>query len=78
MWCTPGHPKQGTVDVMTLVTMISYMDRAILCIQEGKTALAWASWKGHKQTVDVLLSAGAKPDIQDQVSWCVHGNLWFN
>ena len=44
---------------------------AILCIQEGKTALAWASWKGHKQTVDVLLSAGAKPDIQDQVTECV-------
>ena len=33
--------------------------------------MALASWKGHKQTVDVLLKAGAKPDIQDQVTECV-------
>ena len=33
--------------------------------------MALASWKGHKQTVDVLLKAGATPDIQDQVTECV-------
>lgn len=31
------------------------------------TALAWASYKGHKQIVNMLLKAGAKPDVQDQV-----------
>ena len=33
--------------------------------------MALASWEGHKQTVDVLLKAEAKPDIQDQVTECV-------
>ena len=31
------------------------------------TALAWAAYKGHTQIVDILLDAGASPDIQDQV-----------
>ena len=31
------------------------------------TALAWAACKGHEQVVDVLLKAGANPDIQDKV-----------
>ena len=49
-----------------------------ITIQEGRTALALASWKGHKQTVDVLLKAGAKPDIQDQVRGCtcVYDDQW--
>jgi ankyrin repeat protein len=33
----------------------------------GATTLAWAASKGHKQVVDVLLKAGANPDIQDHV-----------
>ena len=32
------------------------------------TALALAAYKGHKEIVDILLNAGAKPDIQDQVA----------
>ena len=38
----------------------------------GMTALAWASYNGYKQVVDVLLKAGANPDIQDpdHVRWC--------
>ena len=31
------------------------------------TALAWAARQGHKQVVDVLLKAGANPDIQNHV-----------
>ena len=32
----------------------------------GITALAYAANQGHEQVVDVLLKAGANPDIQDQ------------
>ena len=31
------------------------------------TALAWAARQGHEQVVDVLLKAGANPDIQNHV-----------
>ena len=31
------------------------------------TALAWAACQGHEEVVDVLLKAGANPDIQDNV-----------
>ena len=37
-------------------------------IQNGWTALKAASFKGHhKEVVELLLDAGAKPDIQDKV-----------
>ena len=32
------------------------------------TALAVAARHGHEQVVDVLLKAGANPDIQDKVT----------
>ena len=45
----------------------------MLIIQEnGMTALAWAAYEGHEQVVDVLIKAGANPDIQNQVTECVH------
>jgi ankyrin repeat protein len=31
------------------------------------TALAWAAQDDHKQAVDMLLKAGANPDIQNKV-----------
>ena len=43
-------------------------------IQDGLTALARAAYKGHEQVVDVLLKAGAKPDIQDKVIECVYAD----
>ena len=36
-------------------------------IQNGWTALQQASIKGHQKVVEVLLRAGANPDIQDKV-----------
>ena len=36
-------------------------------MQDGMTALAWAAYDGHTQIVDILLNAGASPDIQNQV-----------
>ena len=40
-------------------------------IQEyGRTALAAAARKGHEQVIDVLLKAGANPDIQEHVCSC--------
>ena len=43
-------------------------------IQDGITALAVAAHGGHEQVVDVLLKAGANPDIQDKVTGCVHAD----
>ena len=37
-------------------------------MQDGVTALAWAAHQGHKQTVHILLNAGANPDIQNKVA----------
>ena len=36
-------------------------------IQNGVTALKQASSKGHHKVVEVLLGAGANPDLQDKV-----------
>ena len=42
----------------------------MLIIQNGRTALAQAAYEGHEQVMDVLLKAGANPDIQDHVCSC--------
>ena len=42
-----------------------------LTLQVGWTALSMASYSGHKDIVEALLQAGAKPDVQDQVVECV-------
>ena len=48
-------------------------------IQDGWTALERASSKGHHKVVEVLLGAGANPDLQDKVRTVqdsgVHVNL---
>ena len=36
-------------------------------IQDGWTALQRASFKGHHKVVELLLGAGANPDLQDKV-----------
>ena len=46
----------------------------VFIIQNGWTALAAAASNGHEQVVDVLLKAGAKPDIQSKVIECVHAD----
>ena len=40
-------------------------------IQEGRTAIMVASWKGHLPIMMELIRAGAKTDTQDQVCVCV-------
>ena len=48
-------------------------------MQDGQTALEEASFKGHQKVVELLLRAGANPDLQDKVSTgqdsCIHANL---
>ena len=39
------------------------------------TAVALAVRQGHKQVVDVLLKAGANPDIQDHVCHTIPDSL---
>ena len=36
-------------------------------IQDGQTALEQASNKGYHKVVELLLGAGANPDLQDKV-----------
>ena len=45
-------------------------------VQDGWTALERASIKGHQKVVELLLEAGANPDIQNKVrAGQVHANL---
>ena len=45
-------------------------------IQNGWTALKRASFKGHQKVVELLLGAGANPDIQNKVrAGHMHPNL---
>ena len=37
-------------------------------MQDGWTALTWAAYQGYQEVVNILLNAGANPDIQDQVA----------
>ena len=37
-------------------------------LQKGDTALIWACATGESETVDLLLKAGAKTDIQEEVA----------
>ena len=41
-------------------------------IQDGWTALKQASFNGHHNVVELLLGAGANPDIQDKVRTMVY------
>ena len=44
--------------------MVTHTDSTI---QNGWTALKSASYKGHHKVVEVLLGAGANPDLQNKV-----------
>ena len=66
--------------------MFGIKEKAISCsynhpftIQDGLTALNQASFNGHHKVVELLLGAGANPDLQDKVrtGWDngVHSNL---
>ena len=64
----------------------NYYSKAVSCsynlpfsTQDGYTALRTASFNGHHKVVELLLGAGANPDLQDKVriqqDSCVHSNL---
>ena len=56
-----------------IVYILVYVKQSVYCLlQNGMTALILASIRGHKDVVETLLEAGAKPDIQDKVTVCVH------
>ena len=42
-------------------------------VQDGQTALRQASIKGHHNVVELLLGAGASPDLQDKVGKSIPG-----
>ena len=47
-------------------------------IQDGWTALQQASSEGHQKVVELLLGAGAKPDLQDKVKVeHVNAKKWY-
>ena len=60
-------------DVYTYITAALFHIHQHCCShcvpQDGWTALMLASSDGHKDTVSVLLSAGAQADLQDEVRY---------
>ena len=65
--CGPSLELYVDMYVVT-ITIIGHAYMYIFIIQKyGMTTLVWAASLGHEQVVDVLLKAGANPDIQDHV-----------
>ena len=46
-----------------------------MCTQDGDCPLRMASWKGHDRTVEILLEAGARVDLQNKVEGCYSVSL---
>ena len=44
------------------------MTNEFCILQDGSTALKWACYQGNSECVDLLLKAGAKTDIQEEVA----------
>ena len=40
-------------------------------LQDGRTALHWASESGHSNIVNILLSYDANVNVKDKVSECI-------
>ena len=64
----------------TIILKLSHVVTIIhFAIQDGYTALRTASFNGHHKVVELLLVAGANPDLQDKVRTqqdsCVQSNL---
>ena len=58
---------QGVLLSTVIVEPSHVVVRTHSTIQDGWTALKRASFEGHHKVVEVLLGAGANPDLQDQV-----------
>ena len=63
------HPKFWNVNA----TIIFY-SYTCSTIQNGAVALGRASMNGHQEVVDVLLSARANPDVQEEVIGMVYSS----
>ena len=50
-----------------------YHSRLTLVLQDGWTALYWASGNGRLSVVKTLLKHGASVDVQTNVSTCLEG-----
>ena len=57
-----GELSQAIILKLSHVVTITH-----LTIQDGQTPLRTASSKGHHKVVELLLGAGANPDLQDKV-----------
>lgn len=58
--------SERDISISSHILLLHWM--FIIMIQEyGMTALAWAAFNGYVQVVDMLLKAGANPDLQDKV-----------
>ena len=56
--------------------LCSHLKQLLSPIQDGWTALKVASFKGHQRVVELLLEAGANPDLQNKVrARHMHANL---
>ena len=53
----------------TIILQLSHVVTVIhFTTQDGNTALIQASFKGHHRVVELILRAGANPDMQNKVS----------
>ena len=57
--CTVSNCHSKAVSCIVTITLFA--------LQNGQTALTIASSKGHHKVVELLLGAGANPDLQDKV-----------
>ena len=48
-----------------------YGDEAVNDRYNGSSAIIWAAWAGHKETVELLLEKGANPNDRDSDGWTV-------
>ena len=69
------HAYQGVLLSTVIVEPSHVVTLTHSIIQDGWTALELASGNGHHKVVELLLGAGANPDLQDKVrtgqdKWC--------
>ena len=67
----PPSPTVICVSSVTILLMSCVSCKAMIVfssLQDGRSSLMLASWNGHHEVVKMLLLAGAKFDLRDNVS----------